>query len=583
MNQSELLVKVTDANKNKEVHLDKILHIQKSEGCTEVNKNVLLDAEISESFSDSATVFDEFKEFMTFEQSKEYICEILSHPVHDALTLERRQYFLQHLDAKLIRKNLQCVSDNISAINWIFTKKDKEIEDILNTLYFSWWIFKGGNNSSAALTAKNIYTIIISPSIGILSPILYFIIPFMILRIKFKFKIPFKTYIQTLFQISTSNLLNIEGFGFIKSISLMSYVFSIFFYFQGILQSIDTSKFTLSIASIINDNMNKIIEIHKSYTVLCKEYKLHENPFYQMDSMVNIRAFNNLEHTNVPFSNFGDKLKLYRDISKNSKDDIKTMMNHVYVFDALCAIKSTIEMKQLSPASFDFKSLTPYIDFKGLWHINFEKAKCTINDYSNNCSKRNSIITGPNAAGKSTFIKSVLVNIMLSQTITYCCAETTVITPFHFLGSQINIPDCKGKESLFEAEMYRCKSNIDFVKTNTSKKSLIFMDEIFNSTNSIEGISGAYSILKNIAKYDNALVIISTHYPFLAKLHRDSNYSLYKFDSIKDNFDKIDYTYKISKGLSNQYIALDILKENGFDDDIIIEANRIKDYILQKI
>jgi DNA mismatch repair ATPase MutS len=142
------------------------------------------------------------------------------------------------------------------------------------------------------------------------------------------------------------------------------------------------------------------------------------------------------------------------------------------------------------------------------------------------------------------------------------------------------MPDCKGKESLFEAEMYRCKENIDFVRDNVDKKSIVFMDEIFNSTNAIEGISGAYSILKNLAKYENTSVIITTHFPYLAKLHKDSNFSLYKFDSIKNESNMIDYTYKISKGLSKQYIALEILREHAFDEEIISEANRVKEYIL---
>jgi hypothetical protein len=563
-----------------DVDLEKTLHIYLPENNTVINKNVLHDAEISESFSGSSTVCDEFKPHITFKQSENYLSEILSHPIHDPKLLKERQRFLGGLDAERIKEQTSKILSNISSVNWIFTKRDKEIDDILNTVYYSWWIFKGCNSSSSALTMKNVYSIMLSPTIGILSPILYFIIPYIILKWKFKFQIPFKTYIRTLYQISTSNLFNVKGQSFLKSISLISYISSMVFYFQGILQSIETAKFSLSISSMITGNMNKMIEIYDTYKYLCGTHQLHMNPFYIIDKVVSIDAYDmasGCTSDSVPFSNFGEKLKLYKTIPK---EDLKQLMNHIYVFDALYAIKATISAKAMHPSAFDLKSTKPYLAFKGLWHINLDAGSSVKNDYNNNCIKRNSIITGPNAAGKSTFIKSLLVNIILSQTIAHCASDEVIMTPFEYIGSQINIPDCKGKESLFEAEMYRCKENIDFVRNNVDKKSIVFMDEIFNSTNAIEGISGAYSILKNLAKYENTSVIITTHFPYLAKLHKDSNFSLYKFDSIKNESNMIDYTYKISKGLSKQYIALEILREHAFDDEIISEANRVKEYIL---
>jgi hypothetical protein len=562
-----------------DVDLNKTLNLYLPENNTIINNNVLHDAEIIESFSGSSTVCDEFKIHTTFKQSQNYLCEILSHPIDDPKLLEERQNFLSSLNDQQIKEQMNKILNNISSINWIFTKRDKEIEDILNTVYYSWWIFKGCNSSSSALTMKNVYSILLSPAIGILSPIIYFIIPYFILRWKFKFQIPFKSYIKTLYQISTSNLLNVKGHTFMKSISLISYISSIVFYFQGILQSIETAKFSLSISTMITSNMNKMMKIYNIYKSLCATHQLHQNPFYIIKNVVHIDAYEVCANTNtsVPFSNFGEKLELYKSIPK---EKLTQLMNHIYVLDALCAIKSTITAKTLRPSSFDLKSIQPYLAFKGLWHINLNADFSVKNDYNNNCIKKNSIITGPNAAGKSTFIKSLLVNIILSQTIAYCAADECIMTPFKYIGSQINIPDCKGKESLFEAEMYRCKENIDFVKKNPEKKSIIFMDEIFNSTNAIEGISGAYSILKNLAKYENTTVIITTHFPYLAKLHKDSNFSLYKFDSVRNEANMIDYTYKISKGLSRQYIALEILKEHAFDDEIISEANRVKDYIL---
>ena len=77
--------------------------------------------------------------------------------------------------------------------------------------------------------------------------------------------------------------------------------------------------------------------------------------------------------------------------------------------------------------------------------------KCSIkHKYPNNV-----VITGPNAAGKSTFIKALSLSILFSQTICIVPASNFVLTPFTLINTYLNIPDCKGKESLFEAEMNR--------------------------------------------------------------------------------------------------------------------------------
>lgn len=141
----------------------------------------------------------------------------------------------------------------------------------------------------------------------------------------------------------------------------------------------------------------------------------------------------------------------------------------------------------------------------------------------------------------------------------------------------MNIPDCKGKESLFEAEMYRSKDNLDSLKKYTGKLSAIFMDEIFNSTNPIEGISGAYAIAKNMVKHETTMTFITTHYIYLTKLasHQPEKFINMKMNVIH-NDNEIKYPYKILPGISRQYIALELLQLNGFDKDVVEDALAIK-------
>ena len=107
------------------------------------------------------------------------------------------------------------------------------------------------------------------------------------------------------------------------------------------------------------------------------------------------------------------------------------------------------------------------------------------------------VITGPNAGGKSTFIKSITINVLLSQTLGISAASNFKITPFSLINTYLNIPDVKGKESLFEAEMHRARDHIKMLdKLDKHQFSFVIMDEIFSSTNPEEGISGGYVYAK---------------------------------------------------------------------------------------
>ena len=132
--------------------------------------------------------------------------------------------------------------------------------------------------------------------------------------------------------------------------------------------------------------------------------------------------------------------------------------------------------------------------------------------------------------------------------------------------------------------MLRSKDYIQKLSNmDDDKFSFIVLDEIFSSTNYVEGFSGAYSILKKLSTFKNALFIVTTHYTDLEILEKDTKGKIknYKFEiSYNENKDII-FNYLIKEGISRQYIALELLEKNGFSDDIIIDAknmcSKIKD------
>ena len=133
----------------------------------------------------------------------------------------------------------------------------------------------------------------------------------------------------------------------------------------------------------------------------------------------------------------------------------------------------------------------PFLSLDNIWHPYLEgniiKNNIVLGKYLD-YDYNNIIITGANASGKSTFIKTVVISILLSQTLTISCATNAILTPFSVINTYLNIPDCKGKESLFEAEMNRSKKYIEkLINIQKNEFAFVVMDEIFSSTNPEEG------------------------------------------------------------------------------------------------
>ena len=91
------------------------------------------------------------------------------------------------------------------------------------------------------------------------------------------------------------------------------------------------------------------------------------------------------------------------------------------------------------------------------------------------------IVTGPNASGKTTILKTVILNLIFSQSYGYGFYSKASVVLYDKIHCYLNIPDTSGRDSLFQAEARRCKDIIDSLDDN-SKHFCIF-DELFSGTN----------------------------------------------------------------------------------------------------
>jgi DNA mismatch repair ATPase MutS len=234
----------------------------------------------------------------------------------------------------------------------------------------------------------------------------------------------------------------------------------------------------------------------------------------------------------------------------------------------LCHIGTNINEHKLVKTTFTNKG-KPI--FKKMYYPKFinNKTDCII---KNNCNlNKNIIITGPNASGKTTTIKSALINIILSQQIGCGCFENLKLTPFDKIHCYLNIPDTSGRDSLFQAEARRCKDIIDCIDSEETKEITHFciFDELYSGTNPDEAVISGTAFMDYLVKNNNVTSILTTHYVKLCKkLSKNPRLKNYNMKTIIKN-DNIEYTYLIQDGISKIKGGLIVLRDMNYPKEIL--------------
>lgn len=190
------------------------------------------------------------------------------------------------------------------------------------------------------------------------------------------------------------------------------------------------------------------------------------------------------------------------------------------------------------------------------------------NCISNNISLKNQsvLLTGSNMSGKTTFIRTIGINMISALAINTSFAKNFSSTRYQLQSAIRMNDDLLNDKSYYFDEVLRIKEMLDLSKTN--RASLFLLDEIFKGTNTIERIAAGKAVLEYLAK--NNLVLVSTHDIELADLLKDS-FVLYHFsEQVDDN--NIDFDYKIKPGKLTTRNAIKILKLNQYPAEVIEEA-----------
>lgn len=361
--------------------------------------------------------------------------------------------------------------------------------------------------------------------------------------------------------------------------ALLSIGLNIFISYKNKTEKIDTGGFTyliksLNVAYQIKDkNIKEIDEnIHDIKEDLEKVKKIKKksvtsNP-NSMISELNVFS----EYYNMIFLSELITYEKVKETIIDNKTHLKNIYEYVGTIDALIGIASFRDSLQyyskpnLKVSNNKEENL---IEFKEMYHPLIE------DPVTNSLKVKGGVlITGSNASGKSTFIKSIAINQILAQSIFTTCAREYNSSIFNIYTSMALKDDVLNNESYYIVEIKSLKRIIE--KSRDIVPCLCFVDEILRGTNTIERIASSSEVLKHLNK-SNCICFAATHDIELTYL-LEGEFENYHFEEeITDN--DIMFDYKLNPGRAKSRNAIKLLSLMGYKDEIVNNANnRAEDF-----
>jgi hypothetical protein len=449
--------------------------------------------------------------------------------------------------------------------------------------FIEWEFLEFLNRSQWFLQFMSIYNLL-SPIISLLVPIIILIIPFFIIKMK-GLQITINEYIDVLKIVASQNaigklfVVNLSEINFQEKIYIL---ISAFFYLFSIYQNFMVCVRFNNNMKIIHDHFNEI-RIYLNHTIISMEnylnysIKLKSHNEFNLIIKDKINVLKNIQEkiktiTDYNMLNFskikeiGYVFKCFYELhtDKIYDDAIMYSLGFNGYVDCLKGLQDTILERKVNYCLFIDNSKKTI--FKNCYYANLKN----LNPIKNTVKlKKNMIITGPNASGKTTILKSLLINIIFSQQFGCGFYDSAKLKPFNHIHCYLNIPDTSGRDSLFQAEARRCKEILDIISVNKKHTHFCAFDELYSGTNPEEAEQSAASFMKYITKYNNVSCLLTTHFiKVCKKLEKSQIIMNYKMLTEKNN-NELNYKYILKEGISDVKGGIIVLKQMNYPKEII--------------
>ena len=266
--------------------------------------------------------------------------------------------------------------------------------------------------------------------------------------------------------------------------------------------------------------------------------------------------------------------------------EIRSIAKAIASIDALLALAITsLENDFVKPTLIPIKNLSQENSTKIIAGRNpiveqlLNDKKFIANDIVFNRNQKLIILTGPNASGKSCFIRQIGLIQILSQIGSFVPANKAEIKVVDRIFTRIGaVDDQASGQSTFMVEMSETAS----ILNQATSHSLVLLDEIGRGTSTFDGLSIAWSVSEYLANKIKCNTIFATHYHELNNL-KNSNSNIANFQVlVEQKNDQLDFTHKIEKGGSNKSYGIEAARLAGVPKEVIEKAKLVLDSLEKK-
>ena len=270
------------------------------------------------------------------------------------------------------------------------------------------------------------------------------------------------------------------------------------------------------------------------------------------------------------------ELELYNeivDVLKNNVANLKETSDAIAELDVLLSFalvskhNSYVKPTLLKNGSYNVvEGRHPVVECSS--KIKFIPNDCLLDSNEN----RTAIITGPNMAGKSTYMRQNALIVLMAHIGCFVPAKSAEIPLFDRIFTRIGASDSlTSDQSTFMVEM----SETAYILNNATDKSLVILDEIGRGTSTFDGLSIAWAVVEHITTKIGAKTLFATHYHELTELEEIldgvKNYKI----SVREMQGSIIFLRKIMRGSANRSFGIEVAQLAGIDKEITLKAKKI--------
>jgi DNA mismatch repair ATPase MutS len=210
-----------------------------------------------------------------------------------------------------------------------------------------------------------------------------------------------------------------------------------------------------------------------------------------------------------------------------------------------------------NPAGEAVPSPTLFIEATRVAHPLIPAGRRVANDCSIGREERLVLITGSNMSGKTTFLRTLGVNLLMAQCGLPVCAAGFVFTPIEILTSLRIDDSLLDQTSYFMAELKKLQRIVHRLQTGAS--ALVLIDEILRGTNSEDKTFGSAQFIRRLLQY-SCLSLFATHDLTLGALEAPGSITNYCFESVIEK-DELHFNYQLQRGIARNRNASFLMKK----------------------